>query len=54
MTQDEFEERWARDSGMTIADLRRLKMRAKECNCTKDTCEGWRMGYDRETQGAKQ
>ena len=41
MTKDEFEERYASNSGMAVKELHNLGLYAKLCNCEYEGCEGW-------------
>lgn len=41
MTKRQFEERYAQQSRISVAELRRLGRRAYPCRCGDDQCEGW-------------
>lgn len=43
MTKDEFEKEYARKSGMTVEELHKMGLYAKECDCEYNNCKGWQM-----------
>jgi len=43
MTREEFEEGYAKRSGMTVEMLRGLGQVAIACHCGEDGCMGWAM-----------
>jgi len=43
LTEDQFEKRYAKKSGITIKKLHRLGLFAVPCDCGDDKCEGWAM-----------
>ena len=43
ITKEEFEEKYARLSHMTIERLRELKLIAIPCECDYKLCHGWQM-----------
>ena len=45
VTRKEFEERYARDSKMTIDELHAMGGRAQFCACEYEKCEGWQMMF---------
>lgn len=47
MTLEEFEARYAAESGVTAAQLRSLGLYPAPCDCGEDGCEGWQMDWDR-------
>lgn len=40
-----FEERYARDSNLTVEVLHQYGRFAEPCDCDYSECEGWRMGH---------
>jgi hypothetical protein len=48
MTAGQFEERYAADSGITVAELHSWGRYAEECRCGAGDCEGWAMGHQLE------
>jgi len=55
LTKDEFEQRYAERSGITVAELYALGRYALPCDCGEPGCEGWQMAHDaaKEVQGKK-
>jgi len=43
MTSEEFEERYARNSGATVDHLRELGLFVEKCECDYPLCTGWKM-----------
>lgn len=43
MTKEEFVNAYAKRSGITVEDLRRLGRDAFPCQCRDPICEGWQM-----------
>jgi len=43
ITREAFEERYARESGMTVEKLRELSFEVVPCKCDYEKCEGWAM-----------
>lgn len=41
MTADEFEQRYARNSGTTVERLRELGRVVVPCHCGDPVCDGW-------------
>jgi len=46
MTRKEFEEGYAKRSGLTVTRLHELGQRAQPCACGADNCKGWAMVGD--------
>ncbi len=42
MTKDEFEQKYATDSGLTVEELRKLGFVAEVCDCKEEICNGWK------------
>lgn len=43
MTKEEFEQGYAKRSGMTVDQLHGLSFHAEFCECGEEICEGWQM-----------
>ena len=43
MTEDEFVQRYAAGSGLTIEELKKLNLVPAQCDCGERTCQGWQM-----------
>lgn len=43
ITETQFEEQYARNSGTTIDKLHELGLFAVPCDCEQEGCEGWAM-----------
>ena len=39
LTKDEFEEKYARRSGLSVEELYKMRLRAKECNYEYKDCK---------------
>jgi len=45
MTKEEFAERYAECSGVTVEWLRKHGREAAPCDCDYEECEGWQMAH---------
>ena len=45
MTKDEFEEGYAKRSGVTIETLHGMGLFAAPCDCGEEECRGWQMAH---------
>lgn len=52
ITREQFEENYARLSGITIEWLREHGREARPCDCDYEGCEGWQMAYIAEARYA--
>ena len=43
MTKDEFEKRYAENSGVSVSQLREMGLIAVPCDCSYEGCHGWKM-----------
>jgi hypothetical protein len=43
MTKDEFEQAYAKRSGITLEQLREINREARPCDCGDELCQGWQM-----------
>jgi hypothetical protein len=43
ITKEVFEQRYARQSSLTLEELRNVGQMAVPCSCGKHSCPGWRM-----------
>ena len=41
MTKEEFEDRYAKCSNLTVERLRELGVRVEPCDCKEGSCQGW-------------
>ncbi len=47
MTKKEFEKYYAKNSKMTVEEIRKLGRVAIPCNCDDEKCQGWQMVMNR-------
>jgi hypothetical protein len=43
MTKEEFENRYATCSGLSVEELSKLELFAAFCDCGEEGCPGWQM-----------
>jgi hypothetical protein len=48
MNKAEFEEKYAKKSGMTVKQLHENKLVVIECHCHEPGCHGWQMTHEKE------
>ena len=45
VTRERFEADYARESGVTVAQLRAYGRYVMRCDCGNELCVGWQMGH---------
>jgi hypothetical protein len=43
MTKGQFEQMYAENSGLSVAELHEFGMHAEPCDCEEECCQGWQM-----------
>lgn len=43
LTREEFEAKYAANSGLSVEQCRALGMRPEPCDCDSNRCHGWQM-----------